>query len=46
MPFTISWNAMMIAYATQNARRRTSRVRSTARSSPTAISTPMTASAV
>jgi len=46
MPFTISWKPTMMAYAVQNARRRSSRVRNTARSSTTVATTAMAVAAV
>jgi hypothetical protein len=45
-PFVSSWKTTTIAYAVQNARRVTTLVRSTTRSSISAPATPRTASAV
>lgn len=45
-PLVSSWKKTTIAYETQNPRRVTSRVRSTATSSANAAATPTTASAV
>ena len=45
-PLVSSWKTTTIAYAVQNTRRVTTRVRSTTRSSSTAAATPTTARAV